>query len=69
MASIMQDLGAASEAIDDIARDLFQIDFNFPVEPRDDASSEDWRDYGQEVADKLAEAEKAVERAINQLQG
>lgn len=67
--SLVSDMAAAKEAVNDIAIDLFQIDFSLPVEPRDDASSEDWRDYGLEVADKLADAEKAVEKAIRTLQG
>lgn len=69
MMSLISDMDATKEAVNDVAVDLFQIDFNFPTQPHDDASSEDWRDYGLEVADKLAEAEKVVEKAIRTLQG
>lgn len=66
---LVSDMEDFKESLNDVAATLLWIDFNFPTEPRDDASAEDWRDYGLEVADKLADAEKAVEKAIRELQG
>lgn len=59
---------AEVDALRDVVTDLLQIDFEFPVEPAEDAPADAWRYFGLEVADKLAEAEKAVLKAIDALE-
>ncbi|WP_424967293.1 hypothetical protein [Dinoroseobacter sp. S375] len=65
---IKSEMRHLADRLDDMAAGLTQIDFAVPVEPRDDASADEWRDYGLEVADKLAEAEKVTLKISEQLQ-
>ena len=52
------------ELLSDLGTELLQIDF----EPRDDATSEEWRDYGLNLAGKLVKAENVVNRHLMKVQ-
>ena len=62
-ASLSHKLSESEEAKDALER----IDYDFPTEPRDDAGADEWREYGLSVADKLAEAQKATDKAAERL--
>ena len=63
----MKELDAAREQISDAATDLEMIDFEIPVEPSDYAEADSWREFALLVADKLADAERAVGKAVGQI--
>ena len=65
----IRDLNALIDQMEEVVDALDRIDFDAPTEPRDDAEAEDWREYGLAVADKLADAEKAVSKASNAIRG
>lgn len=65
----IKDLKGAVEALGDIAAELQTFDFDTPLEPRDDASADEWREFGLEVADKLADAERLAIRAREAIEG
>ena len=65
----IRDMNEMIDQMVDIADALDRIDFDMPPEPSDDADADDWREYGLTVADKLADAEKAVSKASNAIRG
>lgn len=60
----MSYLANIKDEIEEAKSALERIDYDFPTEPRDDADADEWREYGLSVADKLAEAEKATDKAV-----
>ncbi len=65
----IKDLNGVVELLSEIAAELQTFDFDVPVEPRDDASADEWRDYGLDVADTLTRAEKLICQIKNQIEG
>ncbi|WP_395175480.1 hypothetical protein [Roseibium alexandrii] len=65
----IKELNGIVEALSDAAAEFQSFDFDIPTEPRDDASADEWREFGLEVADKLADAEKLVARAVDAIKG
>jgi hypothetical protein len=65
----LKELAALVDLLTDVRDALSLTDFEIPDEPAGDASADDWRDYGIEVALRLSDAEKAVNRAVDQLSG
>jgi hypothetical protein len=63
----LHEITQARDELLGIADDLESIDFAFPTEPSDEASQEDWRDYALDLNLRLSYAEKAVEKAVNQI--
>jgi hypothetical protein len=63
----LHEIDQARHELIGIVDDLENIDFDIPTEPSDNASQEDWRDYALDLNFKLADAEKAVEKAVNEI--
>jgi hypothetical protein len=64
----IRDINVAIESISDAVSDMKGINFDCPAEPSESAEQEAWRDYGRDVADLLADAEKAVHRACDRIE-
>lgn len=60
LANIKDEIEEAKDALE-------RIDYDFPVEPSDNASADEWREYALSVADKLAEAQKVTDKAADLL--
>lgn len=63
----LKEVEAIKDELREISGELTMIDFETPVEPRDDADAETWRDFALDVLDKLSEAEKVVSKAVAQI--